>query len=102
MPLNLDARNWSGLWVLTNLALDAPVVDDAVPLDDVAAPLVDDLFISLDLLASGVDGLDAAGGVALGLGEDGLGDDWAIAPDSAKALSATPNMSLFNILASKR
>ena len=81
--------------MLTNLAL--PEVDALVDGDEVlAAPLVD------DLLASGVDGLDAAGGVALGLGEDGLGDDWAIAPDSAKALSATPNMSLFNILASKR
>jgi hypothetical protein len=74
MPLNLDARNWSGLWVLTNLAL--PEVDALVDGDEVlAAPLVDDLFISLDLLASGVDGLDAAGGVALGLGEDGLGED---------------------------
>jgi hypothetical protein len=67
MPLNLDARNWSGLCVVTNLAsadVDA-LVDDA---EVVAAPLVDDLV-------SGEEGLDAAGGVALGLGEDGLGDD---------------------------
>jgi hypothetical protein len=68
----------------------------------VAAPLVDDLFISVDLLVSGVDGLDAAGGVALGVDDEGLVDDCAMAPDSAKALSATPNMSLFIILASKK
>jgi hypothetical protein len=71
-------------------------VDDAVLLDDVAAPLVDDLPLS------GEDGLDADGGVAFGVEVEGEGDDWAIAPDSANALSATPNMSLFNILASKR
>jgi hypothetical protein len=87
--------------VLTNFAL--PEVDAlAEGAEVLAAPLVDDLFISVDLLVSDFDGLDAAGGVALGLGEDGLGDDWASAPDSAKALSATPNMSLFNILASKK
>jgi hypothetical protein len=95
----LDARNWSGFWLETNFGL--AVLDDAVLLDDVvAAPLVDDLFISDELLASGVDGLEAAGGVALGLA-DGFGDDWAIAPDSAKTLKATPNMSLFNMFASK-
>jgi hypothetical protein len=100
MPLNFDARNWSELWVVTNLA---PADEDALVDGDevLAAPLVD------DFAASDEEGLDAAGGVALGLDkdglEDGLGDDdWAIAPDSAKALSATPNKSLFNILASKR
>lgn len=82
--------------MLTNLASDDD--DDALADGDevLAAPLVD------DLLVSGEDGLDADGGVALGVEDEGVVDDCAMAPESAKALSATPNMSLFNILASKK
>jgi hypothetical protein len=52
-----------------NLALDAPAIDAALGDEVVAAPLVDDLPVSGD------EGLDAAGGVALGLEGDGAGED---------------------------
>jgi len=41
------------------------------------------------------------GGVGEALGVCVLGLDWAIAPDSANALSATPTIRFFNIGASK-
>jgi hypothetical protein len=71
--LNFDASHWSGLCVVTTF--DAPAAD-AVLLDGLGevvaepAPVVDELFI--DLLESGVAGLEAAGvfGVVFGAGDD--------------------------------
>ena len=45
--------------------------------------------------------LSVEGGVGEALGVCVLGLDWAIAPDSANALSATPTIRFFNIGASK-
>jgi hypothetical protein len=75
----------------------APDVDCAEPVLDAEFILLESLDALLESLGDGVAGLCAAGGVDVAPLLDEFGLDWAIAPDSANALNATPNMSLFNI-----
>jgi hypothetical protein len=93
MPLDDDAVVLDGVLPVSDADLFMSV-DDLLSVDDLSIDELPDLFIEP---LGGVDGELCVDGVLL----LELGLDCAIAPDSANALSATPIISLFNILASK-
>ena len=77
------------------------LVEDALLFMSEVLLLLESDALLLLMSEEGLGELLVAGGVGDALGVCVLGFDWAIAPDSANALSATPAISFFSIWASK-